>query len=48
MNMNPGSASTSSDSKGEGRDNVARKLDFDLTSFGDRSHKGKNIFKNNF
>ncbi len=42
--MNPGSASTSSDSKGEGRDNVARKLDFDLTSFGDRSHKGKNIF----
>jgi hypothetical protein len=41
MNMNTGSASTSGDSKGEGRDVIARKLDFDLTSFGDRSHKGK-------
>jgi len=50
MNINPGSTSTSGDSKGEARDVIARKLDFDLTSFGDRSHKGKqnNIFKNNF
>jgi hypothetical protein len=41
MNINPGSTSTSGDSKGETRDLIARKLDFDLTSFGDRSHKGK-------
>lgn len=46
MNINPGSTSTSGDSKGDARDVIARKLDFDLTSFGDRSHKGKqnNIF----